>query len=117
MDRIDEEMILLKDIQKDIKNLNIDIINENLSLITENERLSNQNFDLRTEVERQKESIVRHIKNEGVYIKKINWAKEIIESARNGLNHWMDAFPLVVEECDYVMLNEMSDWQEQCEAS
>jgi len=78
MDRLDEELALLKDVQRDIQNLNTDIIEKNLDLMTENERLSNQNFDLRTEVEKQKESIVRHIKNEDAYIKKIDWADAII---------------------------------------
>ena len=47
----------------------------------------------------------------------VSLADEIIESVRNGLNYWMDAFPLAVEECDYVALNEMRDWQEKYGAS
>ena len=57
---------------------------------------------------------IRELKTENKKLQDaVSLADGIIESARNGLNQWMDAFPLAVEECDYVMLNEMSDWQEK----
>jgi len=90
MDRLDEELALLKNVQRDIQNLNIDIIEKNLGLMTENERLSNQNFDLRTENQKQKASIVEHIKKEGRYINEIAGLKDEIENLKKIIKNTSD---------------------------